>query len=62
MSCHECSTRMVPVSTSDFFDDSGYIGFTAWQCPDCGGRMEEIESHPSDGVGRARRIRYPVAA
>lgn len=62
MSCEQCAIHMTPVSASDFFDESGYIGFTAWQCPRCGARMEEIESHPTSTEHQPRRIRYPVAA
>lgn len=62
MKCDACSVAMQPVSSSDFFDESGYIGFTAWQCPGCSRRIEEIETRPASGQVASRRIRYPVAA
>ena len=62
MKCERWAINMKPISASDFFDDSGYIGYTAWQCPSCGTRMEEIESYPTEGQGNPRRIRYPLAA
>ena len=62
MKCEQCRGAMHPISASDFFDGDGYIGFTAWQCPGCALRMEEIETHPAHQQAKPRRIRYPVAA
>ncbi len=49
MTCQHYCTDMVPVSASDCFDENGYIGFTAWQCRDCGRRTEEISAHGRPG-------------